>query len=639
MAKTASKVVVIGLDAPIPKRLRHYVQQGLLPVIKGLIDRGVWAENCLAPYPTITPPNWTTLATGAWPGTHGITCFHTYNPGDPLDQIHQAFDSRECRAEYVWNAAAREGKKSIVINYPTTWPSPLKDGILIGGAGVSVNEWREGMDLLMTLCHDQLFATEELPAATRIELSPAKGWDKAPAGALEATVKVGQPRAKFAFSAPVWHLLVLKEGGRFRRVLVCESKKVASAIADLRPGQWSDHITRTFRAQNGKQPAVFALKLSELSPDAGKLRLYLTPICALEGWSHPKSIAKEIKSKGGMPLPYCPYPAFGLGWIDDPTFVELVEVEHTWLADAATYLLKKKPWDIFYMHAHCPDHVYHVFSKKWDPATNPDAAEVKRYQKLEAAIYQSLDNMIGRIVKAAGPEALIVVTSDHGAKATTAHVRAINILEQAGLTAFSGEGQNRPIDWKKTRAIPQRSCYIYVNLKGRDPQGIVAPQDYEKVRQEVIDALTSYRDPATGLKPIALALRREDTRVLGAYGDLVGDVVYAFTDEFGGQHGVLLPTAEHGLGSLKALLIMAGPGLKKGYSMPRTAWLVDVVPTICHLADLPLPADAEGAVLYQALQDPDAVRKQRKRLSESYDKLRQTYEADRQLTHRYSEPE
>jgi len=633
-----TKVVFIGLDAPIPKRVWHYAHQGLLPVMKGLIDRGVWAENCLAPYPTITPPNWTTLATGAWPGTHGITCFNSHIPGDPLDKTHQAFDSRECKAEYIWNAAARDGKKSIVLNYPSSWPSPLKDGVQIAGGGLAINEWREGNDIFMTLCHDQLFCTEEVPSGTRIQLSPAQGWKNAPAGSLEATLNVGQPRAKYPFKAPTWHLLVVKEGAAFGRVMVCESKDTSSAIADLRPGQWSDNITRTFDTEKGACPAAFALRLVELSPDASALRLYLTPICALKGWSHPESLAEEIKSEKGLPLPYVPFPAFGLGWIDDAAFADLVDSQHIWLADAACYLLKNKPWDVFYMHAHCPDHVYHVFGNKWDPATNPDAAQVKRYQALEAAFYQSLDKMIGRIIETAGPDALVVITSDHGAKATTARVNVSGILEQAGLTVFTGEGQNRRIDWTKTRAVTQRASYIYVNLKGRDPDGSVDPKDYEKVRQEILDALTNFRDPETGLKPISLALKREDARILGLYGDRVGDVVFAVSPQFGGQHGVHLPAAEHGLGSLKSLLIMAGPGVKKGYVMQRTAWLVDIVPTICYLADLPVPADAEGAVLYQALEDPDAPRSERKRLKESYEKLSQTYEADRQLAHRYGKP-
>ena len=50
---------------------------------------------------------------------------------------------------------------------------------------------------------------------------------------------------------------------------------------------------------------------------------------------------------------------------------------------------------------------------------------------------------------------------------------------------------------------------------------------------------------------------------------------------------------------------MAGPGVKKGLALDRTVWLVDVVPTVCHLAEWPVPKQTEGAILYQAFDDPD----------------------------------
>jgi len=74
------KVCVIGLDAALPKRILKYIDEGVLPTFEKLIKGGVLAENCLVPHPTITPPNWTTMATGAWAGTHGITDYHVTEP-------------------------------------------------------------------------------------------------------------------------------------------------------------------------------------------------------------------------------------------------------------------------------------------------------------------------------------------------------------------------------------------------------------------------------------------------------------------------------------------------------------------------------------------------------------------------------
>ena len=160
-------------------------------------------------------------------------------------------------------------------------------------------------------------------------------------------------------------------------------------------------------------------------------------------------------------------------------------------------------------------------------------------------------------------------------------------------------------DLSRSKALPQRSLFVYVNLKGRDPDGIVEPEDYENVQQEIIDALVTYRDPETGQRPVALALSKKDARILGLYGDDVGDVVYAVYPWFGSQHGQILPTAEYGMGSLKVLFTFTGPGIKKGVRIERNAWLTDMVPSICYLMNWPVPEHAEGAVLYQIFEDPN----------------------------------
>ena len=177
-------------------------------------------------------------------------------------------------------------------------------------------------------------------------------------------------------------------------------------------------------------------------------------------------------------------------------------------------------------------------------------------------------------------------------------------------TRFQGEIQTfRAItqqpDISKSRCFPQRELYVYINLKGRDPEGIVEPADYENIQQQIIDALLTYIDPTTGKRPVSLALSKQDARILGLYGDWVGDVVYAVYPWVAGQHGNILPSAEWGIGSLRGLLTFTGPGIKKGHRMERTCNLIDIVPTICYLMDLPLPRTAEGAVLYQAFKNPN----------------------------------
>jgi predicted AlkP superfamily phosphohydrolase/phosphomutase len=192
-------------------------------------------------------------------------------------------------------------------------------------------------------------------------------------------------------------------------------------------------------------------------------------------------------------------------------------------------------------------------------------------------------------------------------------------------------------DWSKTKAITIGECYIYVNLKDRDPKGVVEPDEYEAVRDAIIKTLYDYTDPHTDIKPITLAVRREDARFFGLHGERVGDVIYAIDSRYGRQHGPAWPTHTIGIGSLKGLLIMAGPGVKQGEILKRTVNLVDLVPTLCHIADLPVPRDAEGAIIYQALEDPDAKLDELERLRDNFKRLKGIYDARQAESHTYNQ--
>jgi hypothetical protein len=71
---------------------------------------------------------------------------------------------------------------------------------------------------------------------------------------------------------------------------------------------------------------------------------------------------------------------------------------------------------------------------------------------------------------------------------------------------------------------------------------------------------------------------------------------------------------------------MAGPGVKQGEVLERTVWLTDIAPTICHLAELPITKECEGAVIYQALEDPDATLKELQSLRRNVERLKRMVE-------------
>ena len=127
MAK-AEKVAVLGVDAMDPRLTRKYVDMGIMPNVKKLIEMGACREDLtlLGALPTVTPPQWTTLATGAYPMTHGIEDFNINLKGE-LDVNFAGIYSKYVRAEPLWNVTAESGKRTLVWHWPGgAWP-PTSD--------------------------------------------------------------------------------------------------------------------------------------------------------------------------------------------------------------------------------------------------------------------------------------------------------------------------------------------------------------------------------------------------------------------------------------------------------------------------------------------------------------------------------
>ena len=132
VTRKAKKAILIGLDGADPLMVKKFMAEGKMPNLEKVKNMGVTNEelSMFGVHPTITPPNWASLATGALPGTHGITCFWNHKSGDPLDKLSYGFNSELCNAEFIWDAAARAGRKSIVFNYPTAWPPTEKNNTI-----------------------------------------------------------------------------------------------------------------------------------------------------------------------------------------------------------------------------------------------------------------------------------------------------------------------------------------------------------------------------------------------------------------------------------------------------------------------------------------------------------------------------
>jgi len=615
------RTVLIGLDGVSSEFALRMVKEGKLPNLKRLIDEGTLAPYCLSSLPTSTPENWTTIATGAWNGTHQVMSFQVFQPENLKGRWVAGYTSKESQAEFIWDAAERAGKKCILIKYPASWPPTIKRGIQVCGCHVR--------PCVHQLDNSHLFSTESYPKSIPVTLKPAEGWKNVPSSHLVPLSgcltfpkgeKVTSPE-KATLSTPLclsteekkFYLLIYAASGQgYDRVIISRSRDAARKVAELRPGEWSNWLKEDFLTEDGKKRGTFRFKLEELSPDAKKLKIYSTQVMNSEEFTFPSSLSQELTEKVGPFITDMGWEGLGhagrsYDWISEKTFLELSDYQNNWLAECAIYLTKNKEWDLCFLQSHCVDCANHYCIDRADPLVNENEKEAKYYLEFLESLHQSQDKMIGKIMENMDENTLIIVISDHGGIASVSDVSIdlLELLEKEGLltTVEDPTTHSKRLDLSRSKVYPTGTVFINVNLKGRDRYGIVEKEDYESIREKVIQVLQRYIEPKTGENPFSLVLRREDARMLGLYGEKIGDVLFAFKAKFGGVHGTQLSTAKWGIGSMGSLLVMSGPGIRRGYELKRNVWLVDIVPTICYLLDIPVPKDTEGSIIYQALEE------------------------------------
>lgn len=641
----SKKCILIGMDGVNPRFVLRMIEQGKLGNFKRMMEEGSFAPHCLSSLPTSTPENWTTIATGAWNGTHQVMSFQTFSPPELRGNWMTGYSSKESEAEFIWDAVERAGKQSILLKYPASHPPTMSTGVQVCGCHVRP-------------CAHQIdgahyFSTHE-PRNTALELREAAGeadllesklpvlmgelrWEPRGLGMPsrgegldERTALYGVPDGKtpkgdkpegVGLDASVcrlvppgkalWLFVLATEGDKYDRVIITRDPESRERLAELALGEWSPWLLEKFETIDGTRAGPLRFKLDKLSADGKQVGLYATQVMDLDLYAMPRSVGRELYEKVGPFITDIGWEGLGhnwtKAWFHESVMTELAEYQHEWFAKAVEYLTKTRDWALLMLQAHCIDCANHYCLGMADPVSNPDRQLGGRFLTFIEGLYQSLDRLLGRIMDLVDEDTVIFVVSDHGGLPGHLRVDRQQTLEEAGLLVT---GEDGGIDWERTRAYVQKGMFINVNLQGREKHGIVPPEEYDKTCDEIIAALHAYTEPTTGLHPYNLVLRRTDMRYVGLYGDptyqKIGDLLATVREPFGGTHGEQLSTAAWGLSSNTCLLMMRGPGIRKGVQLERTAWLTDIVPTICNLIDVPVPRDTEGAILYQALEEQRA---------------------------------
>ncbi len=617
------KVYVTGLDGLCPKLVDKFAKDGTCPNFRKIMKNGGFSRSMSA-IPAQTPENWTTIATGAWPGTHGITVWGRHDYGEPVTEKNgpQAMSSNLCKAEYLWEAAARQGMRS-VLQYFVGYPPTTDETMHIDWIG-----WHPGkyyFEFSPSACYSRGETGEEKSNSIVVEFKEARYWKNLPKSnstPMEAPIEVSSKKSGNGIT--YYALLVDPDGSGYRVCLLSKQRDASEAFCKLREGEWSEWQWEKVGTGKREETVTVRFKLMKLSENGDVFRLYRSQVYPISGFTYPTDIGEELVDKFG---PYINEGVAGLffnGLVDQEVFRQEYEYQTNWIYRSSTYLVDRYKASLYFLHWHLPDYLGHQILGAADPCGGKyeeDRAE-EAWEILRLG-YGIADKMVGKYLDILNDRDYLFVISDHGSATNRKRYPIIEDLAEEGLVNIKTCSGRREVDWPNSKIFIDLTN-VYVNLEDRYSGGIVKESEYEDVRERVIDILRSCKDQ-DGEYVLSFALKREDAPIVGLWGRHIGDIIFAYSPGFtwghspmknrgsvrvgGASHGPKIPTAETDISSNYATFMVIGGKAKNGYRRPESdigpVRLVDIAPTIAHLLGMDPPRHAQGQVLNDFLDGWD----------------------------------
>ena len=197
----------------------------------------------------------------------------------------------------------------------------------------------------------------------------------------------------------------------------------------------------------------------------------------------------------------------------------------------AEYLAKKQDWNLFIMHEIGFDRLHHAFWKFFD-TSHPRYAKGNEFEGIAEEYYRLFDDRLASLIETVGKDVPVLILSDHGSKAMKGAFCINQWLEKEGYLALERpptavtELDKAGVDWGKTRAWGWGGYYarIFLNIRGREPQGIVDPLRVEQLKAELKTKLSAVRDPEG--RPMNNSIFDPSTKYGTANGDKPDLMVY-----------------------------------------------------------------------------------------------------------------
>ncbi|HEX7376928.1 MAG TPA: alkaline phosphatase family protein [Pirellulales bacterium] len=605
------KVIVIGVDGMDPRLCESMLQEGLLPNLARLRDSGGFSDLGTS-IPPQSPVAWSNFINGAGPGSHGIFDFVHRHPHEQCAPFYSAAETVDgqtvLRRQGVpfWEFLDAAGVPSTFYDLPSNYPpSPSRHGHHRAIAGMGTPDMLGTYGTYQQFADNNPLEPDTDTVGKRFVLSFEN--DKAVATLL------GPTNSSLDKPAPIDIPLQIYRDRQANAALI----EVQGRRLLLKAGEWSDWTKLKFPLAwySPDVSGICRFYLQEVSPN---FKLYVTPLnidpaAPAARISEPAAFIGDVAKHVG--LFYTTgfqedYNARKDGVFRDDEFLRQANIVLEERLAMFDYAIDDYDDGLLFFYFSSSDLQSHIFWWTSDDKHPVRAAgEAKKYFAHVRRLYRRLDALVGDLYDRYGAKATILVMSDHGFANFAWQFNLNSWLRDAGyLGPPDCTSIMKDVDWSQTVAYGLGLNGLYLNLKGRERDGIVEPGEMrdalltelaagleavtdangERVIRNVYRADQIYKGDATALAPDLIVGYRRGYRASWATskGDLTAEVLLANDSAW---------SADHCADALEVPGLLFSSRPLRGEN-PK---LIDVAPSILSLFGLGVPSSMTGKSFFE----------------------------------------
>jgi len=479
-----NKVLIIGIDALDPRIVDELIKK--LPNLKSL-ESYTKLETTIPPE---TPVAWSAASTGSNPGKYGIFDFINRNPRTYLPKLNLAIEKPGLtKTKYVcamkgtpfWRILNENGIQTTIIRWPVTFPPEKVNGRMLSGLGV--------VDIKGMLNSYSFYTNADYDENT-------EGKEKV------VRVDIKNNLIETYISGPF-----IRKGGEMKDIripmkITIEDGKIIININEkkyaLKPSQWSNMIRVKFKI--GFLTEICGILKFYLLSIKPRFRLYMTsiqidPEDQAVNITYPEEYGKElVKNIGlfhtlGMPEDT---KAVTEDKLNESIFFEQIKQIEEERKKMFFYELKRFKEGVYAFVFDAGDRLKHIF---WKNKVLHVKSKFIISKKIED-YYVEKDKFIGDVISKLDDNTKLIIFSDHGFSSFERQVNINTWLVDEGFMKDKGTGGNlfEFVDWKNTQVYSLGFTSVYLNLKGRESNGIVDEEEKNELINEIINKLKGLKD-------------------------------------------------------------------------------------------------------------------------------------------------